>query len=163
MVAANPAYALPTVVHEIWGHNTYEGRGNYGSPGAAYGLDVYDKAAAKMPGYVKPTGAGRTSEIDNYGYHETEMYSLMREVPYYTPNAPAHSALAGSNYDPAPEIKNRIKEIQKAFEARVARSLLRGLYLRFVADPTVSGSAMSAFRTGVTAVFPAADATAILR
>ena len=56
----------------------------------------------------------------------------------------------------------RIKEIQKAFEARVARSLLRGLYLRFGADPTVGGMAMIAFRDGVTAVFPAADATAIL-
>ena len=51
---------------------------------------------------------------------------------------------------------------QKAFEARVARSLLRGLYLRFGADPTVGGMAMIAFRDGVTAVFPAADATAIL-
>jgi phage tail protein X len=163
MVAANPAYALPTIVHEIWGHNTYEGRGNYGSPGASYGLDLYDKSAALMPGYVRPIGAGRTSEIDNYAYHETEMYSLMREVPFYTPNAPAHAALAGLNYDPAPEIKSRIKSIKDAFEARVARSLLRGLFLRFIADPTVGGPAMAAFRLGVTSLFPAADAAAILK
>ena len=49
-----------------------------------------------------------------------------------------------------------------AFEARVARSLVRGLYLRFAADPTVSGMAMIAFRNGVNAVFSAVDAAAIL-
>jgi hypothetical protein len=166
MVAADPAYALPTVVHEVWGHNTYEGQGKYGSRGAAYGLDIYDKAAPKMPGYKKPvdtaTDKPRTAEIDNYGYHETEMYSLMREIEYYKPNAPAHSALANLNYDPAPEIQNRIQMIKDAFEAKVARSLVRGLYLRFGADPTVSGMAMIAFRNGVNAVFSAVDAAAIL-
>lgn len=162
MVAADPAYALSTVVHEVWGHNTYEGQGNYGSPGAAYGLDIYDKAAAKMPGYTQPAGAGRTSEIDNFGYHETEMYSLMREIQYYKPNAPAHSALASLNYDPAPEIQNRIQMIKDAFEPKVARALVRGLLLRFGTDPTVSGMAMIAFRSGVKAVFSAADAAAIL-
>lgn len=162
MVAANPAYALPTVVHEIWGHNTYEGRGRYGSPGAAYGLDIYDRAARLMPGYRRPGSAGRSSEIDNYGYHETEMYSLMREVPYYTPNAPAHAALNSMNYDPAPEIESRIQQIHDVFEVRVARAQLRGLYLRFLVDPTVGAAAMNAFRDGVNAVFPAADAAAIL-
>lgn len=165
MVAANPAYALPTVVHEIWGHNTYEGRGNYGRPRAAYALDMYDAAAARMPGYTRPAAgsAGRQSEIDNYGYHETEMYSLMREVPYYTPNAPAHSALAGMNYDPAPEIQNRMQLIKDGFDARVARSLVRGMFLRFSADPTISGAALNAFRNAVPNVFTvAADATAIL-
>jgi len=162
MVAANPAYALPTVVHELWGHNTYEGVGNFGSPGAAYGLDIYDRAAALMPGYTQPTGTARRSEFDNYGYHETEMYSLMREVPYYTPNAPADQALDTINYDPAPAIQGRIENIQSAFEARVARSLVRGLYLRFIADPTITAAAMAAFRAGVRAVFSATDATAIL-
>jgi hypothetical protein len=161
MVAADPAYALGTVVHEVWGHNTYEGQGKYGTRGAAYGLDIYDKAAAKMPGYTRPTGAGRTSEIDNYGYQETEMYSLMREIEYYTPNAPAHSAIT-SNYDPEPAIQDRIQMISDGLEAKVARSLLRGLYLRFLADPTVSAKAMHAFRRGVNAVFSATDATAIL-
>ena len=161
MVAANPAYALPTVVHEIWGHNTYEGRGNYGTPGAAYGLDLYDKAAARMPGYRRPFGEGRQSEKDNYGYHETEIYALMREVPYYTPNAPAHAALNRFNYDPAGAIEGRIQSIKDAFEFRVARSLLRGLFLRFLADPIVSPAAMTAFNNGVRAVFPA-DAAAIL-
>jgi LysM repeat protein len=162
MVAANPAYALPTVVHEIWGHNTYEGRGNYGSPGASYALDVYDKSAALMPGYRRPFGKARESELDNYAYQETEMYALMREVPYYTPNAPAHAALGSVNYDPAPVIQGRVQRIKDAFEPRVARSLLRGLFLRFLTDPTVGGPAMNAFKAGVNAAFSAPDAAAIL-
>ena len=163
MVAANPAYALPTVVHEIWGHNTYEGRGNYGSPGAEYGLDVYDKSAALMPGYRRPFGKARKSELDNYAYQETEMYALMREVPYYTPNAPADAAALGSvNYDPAPVIRGRVRRIKNAFEPRVARSLLRGLFLRFLTDPTVGGPAMNAFKEGVNAAFSVADAITIL-
>ena len=56
----------------------------------------------------------------------------------------------------------RIRRIKNAFESRVARSLLHGLFLRFLADPTVSPTAMAAFNNGVRAVFPAADAAAIL-
>ena len=158
MVAANPAYALPTVVHEVWGHNTYEGMGT------TYGLDLYDASARRMPGYVRPRAGSdaRVSEEDNYGYHETEMYSLMREVPYYVANAPADSALDSMNYDPAPEIQNRMQLIKDAFEARVARALVRGLYLRFQADPTINGAAFAAFTTAVVNVFPPADAAAIL-
>ena len=79
---ANPAYALPTVVHELWGHNEY---GPYGQPGSEQGLEIYDRAAALMPGYVRPADGSseRTSEIDAYAYQETEMYSLMREVEFY--------------------------------------------------------------------------------
>jgi hypothetical protein len=164
MVAANPAYALPTVVHEVWGHNTYEGRGNYGRAGAAYGLDLYDQAAVRMPGYTRG-GAGsdaRQSEIDNYGYQETEMYSLMREVPFFTPNAPADAALNSVNYDPGPAILDRMQMIVDGYEARVARALVRGLYRRFMADPNVRGRAMAAFRRAVRSVFPARDASAIL-
>ena len=157
MVAANPAYALPTIVHEVWGHNTYEGMGS------TYGMDLYDAAARRMPGYRRPTGDGRTSELDNYGYHETEMYSLMREVPYYVPNAPADSALDSMNYDPGPEIQNRVQNIKDAFEPRVARALVRGLYLRFQADPTINGAAFAAFTTAVANVFTVpADAAAIM-
>jgi len=159
MVAANPAYALPTIVHEVWGHNTYEGMGT------TYGLDLYDAAARRMPGYVRPAprSDARTSEEDNFGYHETEMYSLMREVPYYVPNAPADAALNSMNYDPAPEIQNRMQAIKNSFEGRVARALVRGLYLRFQADPTIDGAAFLAFVHAVPNVFTVpADAAAIL-
>src|SRR5205085_4576514 len=88
-VEANPAYALSTVFHELRGHPEY---GTYGAAGTEYGLTLYDRAAARMPGYVRPTGAGRTSEIDAYAYPETEIYSLLREFTYFVPLAPAHTA-----------------------------------------------------------------------
>gem|GEM_PF-3480905 len=160
MVAANPAYTLPTVVHEVWGHDTFEGRGNYGNAGAAYGLDSYDQAAALMPGYTRGAAgsAARQSEIDNYGYQETEMYSLMREVPFFTPNAPADAALDSVNYDPGPAIRGRMRMIVDGYEPRVVRDL----YRRFMADPTVGGRAMGAFRSAVRSLFRARDAAAIL-
>ena len=158
---ANPAYALPTVVHELWGHNEY---GPYGDPGTEYGLELYDRAAARMPGYTQPTGQGRTSEVDAYAYQETEIYSLLREVEYYTPNAPQHqTALANINYDPAPAIADRIGLIKQQWEPRLARAMVRGLYQRFRIDPRLVPAALTAFQNGVRQNFPPAEATAILR
>ena len=146
-VNANPAYALPTIIHELRGHEQY---GPYGQAGSEYGLELYDLAAPLMTsGYTQPTGAGRTSEIDAYAYQETEIYSLMIEVPYFTPVTPVHSALSSVNYDPAPEISNRIGTIKTQFEPRVAKSLLRGLLLRFRADPRLSSKAITAFEQGI--------------
>jgi hypothetical protein len=131
-VNANPAYALPTVVHELRGHQQY---GPYAQPRSEFGLELYDQAAALMPGYTQPADTAadkpRTREIDAYGYQETEIYSLMLEVPHYTPNAPAHASLSSINYDPAPAISARIGLIKTQWEPRVAKSLLRGLVLRF--------------------------------
>jgi hypothetical protein len=160
-VTRNPAYALPTVVHDLWGHNEY---GEYAQPGTEYGLELYDRAAARMPGYTQPTGDGRTSEIDAYAYQETEIYSLMREVEYYTPNAPRdRRALDQINYDPAPAIADRIGLIVQQWEPRVARSLVRGLLQRFRVDPRLVPAAIRAFEAGVRAHFQAADAAQILR
>ena len=157
---ANPAYALPTVVHELWGHNDY---GAYGAGGVELGLTVYDQAAAKMPGYTQPTGDARTSELDAYAYQETEIYSLMREVPYYTPNAPKDTAKLDSiNYDPAPTISSRIGLMKQQFAPKVAISLAHGLYQRFKIDPRLDPKALKAFEDGVRQNFSAAEAATIL-
>ena len=160
---ANPAYALPTVVHELWGHNEY---GPYAQPGTEQGLEIYDRAAALMPGYTQPADGtdARTSEIDAYAYQETEMYSLMREVEYYTPNAPRDRARLDSiNYDPAPTISTRIGLIKTQFEPRVARSIVRGLYQRYRMDPRLVPAAIAAFVAGVRANFTGPEATQLLR
>ncbi len=159
-VNANPAYALPTVVHELRGHEQY---GPYGAPGAEFGLELYDQAAALMPGYTQPSGAARTAEIDAYAYQETEIYSLMLEVPYFTPVAAKDAALSSINYDPSPEISNRIGLIKNQWEPRIARSMVRGLVLRFRLDPRVTPKARNAFEQGVRHHFTAAEATDILK
>lgn len=158
-VAVNPAYGLAIVVHEVYGHSTY---GVYGAPGVEYGLELYDRAAPLMPGYTQPAAgvdanangvADRREEIDNFAYQETEMYSWMRMVPYYVPTAATDTTVT-ANFDPGPQIIHRIGVLAAAWEPRVARSLLRGLYLRFMADPTIRGPAMNYFRDGVRAAFP---------
>jgi len=145
---ADFAYVMPTLVHELFGHP------DYGPYGTEYGLKIYDAAAARMPGYVQPVGAGRTSELDAYAYQETEIYSLLREVDYYSPVTAAHQNLASVNYDPAPEIASRLGLIKGQFERRVALSLLRGLALRIHADPRLSAKAKSTFDAGVKQTFP---------
>lgn len=159
-VNGNPAYALPTIVHELRGHPQY---GPYGQPGTEFGLELYDQAAALMPGYAQPTGAGRTEELDAYAYQETEIYSLMLEVPYYTPVTSAHSSLASINYDPVPEISNRIGIIISQYESRVAQSLIRGLVRRFRSDPRLDPRSLAAFEQGVRNNFSASDASGILQ
>ncbi len=151
----DPAYAMSAVYHELHGHPEY---GPYGQPGTEYGLELYDKAAALMPGYVQPSGQGRTSELDNFAYQETEIYSLLRSIPYHKNLAPADAAMQPSYVDPEPTVKDRISEIKKAWEPKVAKALLRGLYMRLRNDPTISKAELAAFERGVNANFTGADA-----
>jgi hypothetical protein len=153
-VDRSPAYAIGTVVHELRGHPEY---GPYGQAGVEYGLTLYDLAAARMPGYTRPTGAGRTSEIDAYAYQETEIYSLLREVPYFTPLAPADVALPQT--DPAPLVTSHVREIKQQWEPRIAKALLRGLYQRLRLDPRITAAALRVFENAVRANYSGADAS----
>jgi hypothetical protein len=152
MVDKNPAYAMSTVVHELKGHPEY---GPYGTPGAEYGLTLYDRAAAMMPGYTRPTGAGRTSEIDAFAYQETEIYSALRSFPYHTPLAPADAALP--NVDPEAKLRDNIGIVKRQWEPKVAKALLRGLYQRLKLDPRITAAALAAFERSVRAVFSGAE------
>ena len=44
----------------------------------------------------------------------------------------------------------------------MARSLVRGMYMRFRIDPNLTSAALQLFRDGARAVFAAAEAAAIL-
>ena len=161
MVARDPAYAMPTLMHEVWGHHTYDGMDAIDKPGRWYGLDLYDKAAKKM-GYQNRGDADRRDEQQAYSYPETEIYSLMREVPYYKPNKKEdEKALGTINYDPMRQVKRELTQMKSSFEPRVARAQVRGLHLRLVNDPTIDGPALDGFRGCVRTIFPA-DAKAIL-
>ncbi|WP_250002274.1 DUF4157 domain-containing protein [Actinoplanes sp. M2I2] len=158
-VQADPAYALSVVMHELHGHPEY---GPYGTPGSEYGLTLYDKAAAMAPGYVQPVGTDRTSEMDAYGYQETEIYSLLRSLPFHKPLAPAHAALQPYYLEPEPNVVRRLQLMRDQWAAGVAKALVRGMYERFRLDPRLTPAAMSAFRRSVNTVF-AADAKDILK
>ena len=82
-------------------------------------------------------GRNRTNELGSFAYQESEIYSLLREVPYYTPNAPAHAHIT-SNYSPESGIRNRLRVCAQLFEPRVLIAHLRGLYRRLLADPRLA-------------------------
>jgi len=155
LVEANPAYVMSVVVHELHGHPEY---GPYGASGTEYGLGLYDRAAALMPGYTRPTGAGRTSEIDAYAYQETEIYSLLRSFQYHTAPSAAHASLQPYSIDPASTVSARIGYIKRQWTPTVAQALLRGLYERLRHDPRITPAALNAFRQGVRNNYTGSDA-----
>ncbi|HHH43866.1 MAG TPA: DUF4157 domain-containing protein [Gammaproteobacteria bacterium] len=156
LVDANPAYVMSVVVHELHGHPEY---GPYGVSGTEYGLELYDRAAALMPGYTQPTGPGRTAEIDAYAYQETEIYSLLRSLPYHTAPTAADASVQPLSIDPASTVNARIGLIKRQWTPIVGQSLLRGLYQRLRHDPRITPDALNAFRQGIRNNYKGAEAS----
>jgi hypothetical protein len=144
-VQVNPAYALSTVVHEVFGHP------EYGVYGTEYHLALYDKAVKKAGFKKKAEGTdARTTEKDAYAYQETEIYSLMRELPYWTPvsakDEKAHPGLTALNFDPKDGIETRIGNIKTQWEStKLDIPLLHGLHARLRNDPRIQKVALDAF------------------
>lgn len=156
---ADPGYVLGVVVHELFGHR------EYGPYGTEYHLELYDQAQKKIPGYVKPAEGSteRTAEMDAYAYQETEIYSLLRSLPYSKAIEPKDASKALVGYEPADWAKTRIGIIKSQWDPALAVAIVRGLYQRLLLDPRISGPAINAFRDGVRAHFTADEAKAILK
>lgn len=152
--AANPAYVLSVVVHELHGHIEY---GTYGAPGTELGLTVYDAAAARMPGYHRP--ANRTPELDLYAYQETEIYSVLRSYDYHTSPSAKDLPTLPDIMNPEAMVTWHIKTTRENFEPHVAEALLHGLYRRLVIDPRISAAALHAFERAVRANYTGPDAS----
>jgi hypothetical protein len=155
-VELNPAYVMDVVVHEVSGHP------EYGTYGTEYHLALYDAAMAKTPGYVKPAAgsAARRSEIDAYAYQETEMYSVLRSMPYRTGPAPADVGKV-PNLDTQVIVTWRVGLMKKQWAPALIVPILRGFKMRLVIDPRITGAAMNVFFNAVKANFDAATATKI--
>ena len=164
----NPAYALSTVAHELKGHPMYnEPRG---APAKTYAGKLYQDAA---------TQASATKTVDRTGsqtfdYWNSEMYSLLKEIPYWTATSQADAAknlgipgnqqnLAQINYDPRSGIRDMLAEIKKNWEPSLVNGIVRGFYKRVAADPSMKRLSVTEFEAQIRAVFPAADATVILK
>jgi hypothetical protein len=147
-VEANPAYAMSTVVHELYGHPEYDSPENYHAR-------LIKQAIPLMPG-SSSTGSEGTS----YGYHESEIYSLLREHPYWTKTSKADAKkfpkVAEVNYDPAAVgVAGQITDIVSEWEPTLAAALLHGLYKRFEMDPRIRASALAAFSAEIQKALPA--------
>lgn len=156
-VEADPAYVMDVVVHEMFGHP------EYGAYGTEYHLDLYDKAMAKVPGYSKPAGAGRTREVDAYAYQETEIYSLLRGFAYHKDLAKADQGKGLVTVDAPNWVASRIGLMKAQWEPTLAVAMVRGLYQRLRMDPRITPAALKLFTDGVKAQFDAAGAAAILK
>lgn len=162
-VQVNPAYALSTVVHEVFGHP------EYGEYGTEYDLSLYDKAAAKA-GFPKkaPGSKARTQELDAYAFQETEIYALMRELPYWTKVSAADEkkspGLTALNYDPRNGIRSAIGNLKEQWHGvGLAVSLLHGLYARLRNDPRLTKIALDAFVAGLKVHFKDAEVKEITK
>ncbi|MFY9608511.1 MAG: DUF4157 domain-containing protein [Blastocatellia bacterium] len=144
---ADPAYVMSVVVHELFGH------AEYGHSSTTYLLALYDAAAAKLPGYTRPTGEERAKEIDNFAYQGTEIYSLLRSLPYHTPIKEKDKDKNLTSIDPKETVEFRIGLIKENWDPKLAPALVRGLYVRFSLDPRITPKALDAFRAGVKKVF----------
>ena len=154
----NPAYVMDIVVHEVFGHPEY---GKYGSE---YHMDLYDKASAKVPGYVKPAAgtADRTQELDAFAYQETEIYAVLRSMPFRTAPTPADKPKV-PNLDTQALVDSHVATMKQQWSPTLIVAIMRGLLKRLIIDPRIGGPAIGVFRKAVTATFDAATAAAILK
>jgi hypothetical protein len=150
-VKLDPAYVMDVVVHEVAGHPEY---GRYGTE---YHLALYDAAMAKTPGYIKPAGGtpARTSEIDAYAYQETEMYSVLRSMPYRTAPKPADVGKV-PNLDTRTIVTYRVGLMKKQWAPTLIVPILRGYRMRLVIDPRITAAALKVFDDAVLTNFDAA-------
>lgn len=157
-VEMNERYALSTIVHELYGHPGYDPSGHI-----SYEQRLYQSAVKLTPkGMVKDRKGNQT-----YAYWPSEMYSLLKEVSYFTPVSAADAKqtvnLPGGqtttmdhiNYDVADMVETYLRRMQVRWDPTVLPGLLRGFYMRLYMDPSQSGKAMAAFRKAVGNVFGA--------
>lgn len=158
-VELNPAYAMSTVVHELYGHPEFDSASNYQ-------LTLFQLASKSIPGYISDP----TTEETSYGYHESEIYSLMRELPYWTGVSAADkankkkqgAAVAKADYDPRDAIGWELDDITSEWEPGVLKALIHGFYKRMQMDPRIQPMALTALEDQIKTKF-SADAATILK
>jgi hypothetical protein len=150
----DPSYALSTVVHELRGHPFYDvATGNYQQT-------IYDLAKITVPG--APSG------VETYHYYPSEIYSLLRELSYFTAVAAADRTKSLSvptatrtpqqiNFNPINAVGNWLREIERKWDPSLVASLLRGFYQRLTIDPGITPAVLADFRAMVLKVFPGAQ------
>lgn len=139
---AAPAYGLSIAVHEARGH------WEYGESESTYPMELYNRARVQVPGAA---AAPSRAEIDQFGYWDTEIYSLLRSLPSHTPLAAGHVAQVPAYVDPAATIRHYIRTVQTDWAVGVWPALIRGLYVRLSMDPRIAPVALAAFVSAVTA------------
>jgi hypothetical protein len=116
----------------------------------------------KMPGYKQPAADSqeRTTELDAYAYQETEIYSVLRSMPYRTaPKAADVGKVA--NLDTMTLVDWHVGLMKAQWSPKLIVAILRGLRRRLVVDPRITGGAITTFDVAVRKNFDAATLTAV--
>ncbi len=156
----NLAYAMSTVAHELLGHAAYD------EAGSNFQAKLYRKAKTKE--------AGLPSGTQTYDYWPSEIYSLMREAPYYTPvsatdkkkklSVPGGKQSADFwNYAPDNGIGWHLDAMRARWHPDLLIPILKGFVARVRIDPRVKPAGLTAFETAVRRKFKKADADKILK
>lgn len=149
-VQVNEAYGLSVIVHELMGHP------EYGPYGGEYQLELYDKAMVGFPGYTKPAAGtpARTTELDSYAYQETEIYSLLRSLPYHTKVSAKDKKAGIREVNPASIIPYRVALMKRQWAPSILPALFKGMYERYRLDPRITKAALKVFVTAVNKELP---------
>ncbi|MEV6304592.1 DUF4157 domain-containing protein [Actinoplanes sp. NPDC051861] len=143
---ADPEYVVSVVVHEIAGH-----------PEFGLGINSFEaKIFAEAHRQVPRLGATWTyGSRHTYGYIGTEIYSALREVPYFRSLSLADSAKGLIRSIPPDEnVANKIGLVAKLFPPEIGKAVVQGLYERFRTDPRISEAALALFEATVDKQFP---------
>ena len=165
-VEVNPAYALSTVVHELLGHPVYDEAS--GAPN--YAGKLYKAAAAQVPASKTIDRSGDES----FNYWPSEIYSLLKELPYWTAVGAADAkkkiTLPGGttnaaklNFDPRGAIRDWVRSIQSEWEPSLVNGIVRGFYRRIAHDPSIRKTSVTEFEAIIKKEFSATDAAIILK
>jgi hypothetical protein len=160
LVETDEAYAMSTIAHELLGHSAYDARGSN------FQQELYDRARTVEPSLPKGE--------ESYHYWPSEIYSLLREYPYWTKVSAADETkklkLPGStsppqdlNYDPLDAVRGHLKVIRDRWDPTLVVPVVRGYLQRLRVDPLIAPVALQGFEKAVGDVFPAADAQKILK
>jgi hypothetical protein len=166
-VEVNPAYALSTVVHELKGHPMYDDKN---SAPTTYAGKLYQASAALVPSSKNIDRSG----VETFNYWPSEIYSLLKEIPYWKAVTPADAAkklklpkgtatVDNLNYDPRGGISDKLANMRTFWEPSLVNGVVRGFYKRIQADPSMQKVSVTEFEALVRAEFPATDAAAILK
>ena len=152
IVNVNPAYAMSTIVHELLGHPEHDPPSNVN-----YSLALWQLAGPQIPGYVQDP----TAEATSYNYHESEIYSLARELPYWTQVSAKHKKWEDLNYDPRSGMESQLDDILGEWEPKLAAAIVHGLYKRMEMDPRIEPMGLKGFSDTIKTKFPADHASIV--
>ncbi len=134
----DPAFAVSTIVHEMEGHPEFDS-------GYSVSFALYDLAAQRMPGYTRPAEGSedREAEWDRYGYFESEIGALLRELPYDRPtDSQGNENPLGSSL---PLLNNLLFNMSEGLAPELEQPMMEGLKNRFEVDPRISPETLVVF------------------